>query len=163
MATFGRRKLLLYRPGGEDRLGLTHIALVQQTLIDIMPQADSMAQAFYRRLFELDPSLQSLFTHDPVEQRRKFTDMLAALIQGLDRLHTILPEIHQLGLRHAQYGVKPEHYAIAGVALLWAVEHTLGRRLTEEARSAWVEAYDLITTAMQAATAPQGVFPVSDD
>jgi len=141
---------------------LTRIALVQQTLIDVLPQADAMAQAFYQRLLELDPALQSLFTHDPAEQRRKFTDMLATLIQGLDRLHTVLPEIHALGLRHAQYGVKPEHYALAGVALLGALEHTLGHRLPEDTRSAWIEAYELLTTAMQAA-APSSVSPVSDD
>lgn len=138
---------------------MSDIALVQQSLIDVWPRADAMAQAFYRRLFELDPSLQSLFTYDPAEQRRKFTDMLATLVQGLDRLQTVLPEIHQMGLRHAQYGVKPEHYALAGVALLWALEHTLGHRLPEETRSAWIEAYDLLTTAMQAPSLP----PISHD
>jgi hemoglobin-like flavoprotein len=162
MATLRREKLLYYRPGGEVLLALSHIALVQQTLIDVLPRADAMAQAFYQRLFELDPTLQSLFTHDPAEQRRKFTDMLATLVQGLDRLHTVLPEIHQLGLRHAQYGVKPEHYALAGVALLWAVERTLGQPLSEETRSAWIEAYDLLTTAMQAAT-PSSVSTISHD
>ncbi len=134
----------------EDWQRLSHIALVQQTLTDILPQADAMAQAFYQRLFELDPSLRPLFTHDPVQQRRKFIDMLVTLILGLDRLDTVLPEIHNLGLRHAQYGVKPEHYATAGEALLWAVEHTLGHGLSEEGRSAWIEAYELLTTAMKA-------------
>jgi len=132
------------------RPGLSHIALVQQTLIEVSPQADAMAQAFYQRLFELDPSLQSLFTHDWTGQRRKFTDTLTTLVQGLDRLHTVLPEIHQLGLRHVQYGVKPEHYATAGMALLWALEHSLGHPLPEETRSAWIEAYQLLTTAIQA-------------
>jgi nitric oxide dioxygenase len=147
----------------EERLGLSHIALVQQSLIDVLPKSDTMARAFYRRLFELDPSLRSLFRHDPAEQRRKFTDMLVTLIQGLDRLNTVLPEIQQLGLRHAQYGVKPEHYALAGVALLWAMEHTLGHPLSQETRSAWIEAYELLTTAMQSVTAPQGVSPISHD
>ncbi len=120
---------------------MSNIALIQQTMIDILPRADAMAQTFYQRLFELDPTLRPLFTHDPAEQRRKFMDMLATLIRGLDRLHTILPEIHQLGLRHAQYGVRPEHYATAGAALLWAVEHTLDYPLTRETRAAWIEAY----------------------
>lgn len=132
---------------------MTYIALVQQTLLAVLPQADAMAQAFYQRLFALDPTLQSLFTHDPAEQRRKFTDMLTTLIQGLDRLHTVLPEIHQLGFRHTGYGVQPEHYALAGVALLGAVEQVLDHPLSDDARAAWIEAYDLLTTAMQAGSA----------
>ena len=130
---------------------MSQIALVQQTLNDVMPRADDMARAFYERLFELDPALKPLFTHDPAEQRRKFTEMLAIMIQSLDRLHTVLPDIHQLGLRHAEYGVRSEHYAIAGVALLGAIEATLGHRLSDEARAAWVEAYGLLTNAMQTA------------
>ena len=141
---------------------MSHIALVQQSLIDVLPKSDTMARAFYRRLFELDPSLRSLFRHDPAEQRRKFTDMLVTLIQGLDRLNTVLPEIHQLGLRHAQYGVKPGHYVLAREALLWALEHTLGQRLPEETRSAWIEVYDLLATAMQAA-ALSSVSAIYDD
>jgi len=128
---------------------LSHIALAQQVMIDIWPQADAAAQAFYQRLFEMDPSLRSLFTHEPAEQRRKFMDMLATLIAGLDRLHILLPEIHELGRRHADYGVKPEHYAVAGVALLGAVEQTLGHQLADDARSAWIQAYELLTNAMR--------------
>jgi hemoglobin-like flavoprotein len=143
-----------YGIGHEERLGLSHIALVQRTLIDVLPQADAMAQAFYQRLFELDPTLQPLFPDDPAEQRHEFTDKLATLVHGLDRLHTVLPEIHQLGRRYAQYGVKPEHYALAGVALLWALEHTLGEPLSEESRMAWIEAYDLLATALQADSSP---------
>jgi hemoglobin-like flavoprotein len=74
----------------------------------------------------------------------------------------VLPEIRELGLRHVEYGVKPEHYALAGVALLGALEQTLGHRLPEQTRSAWIEAYELLTTAMQAA-APSSLSPVSND
>ena len=126
------------------------IALVEASFEKMVPIAEAAADLFYGRLFELDPTLQPLFTLDPAEQRRKFMEMLATLVQGLDRLHTVLPELHQLGRRHAQYGVKPEHYALAGVALLWALEHTLGEPLSEESRLAWIEAYDLLSTAMQA-------------
>jgi hemoglobin-like flavoprotein len=156
---FWPRKDVILSSRREAWLGLSTIVLLQQTLNDVLPQADALAQAFYQRLFELDPSLQFLFTHDPAEQRRKFMDMLASLIQGLDRLHTVLPEIYQLGLRHAQYGVKPEHYATAGVALLWALDQTLGQPMPEQTRSAWIEAYDLLTTAMQAA----GSSPIPQD
>ena len=128
---------------------MSHIALVQQTMNEVSPRGEALAQAFYQRLFELDPSLRALFTHDPAAQRRKFMAMLTSLIGSLDRLHLVLPEIHQLGLRHAQAGVRPEHYAVAGVALLWAVEQTRGQPLAAEARAAWIEMYDLLTNAMK--------------
>ena len=140
---------------------MSHIALAQQVMIDILPQSDAAAQAFYQRLFELDPSLRTLFTHDPTEQRRKFMDMLATLMAGLDRLHTLLPELHELGRRHADYGVRPEHYAVAGVALLGAVEQTLGHQLSDDARSAWIQAYELLTNAMKVSGLPP--LPTSDE
>lgn len=44
--------------------------LVQETFAVIAPIADDAAALFYRRLFELDPSLQRMFRGDMAEQRR---------------------------------------------------------------------------------------------
>ena len=39
------------------------IALIHRSFEQLAPAAEELAAAFYRRLFELDPTLQPLFQH----------------------------------------------------------------------------------------------------
>lgn len=69
-------------------------------------------------------------------------------VESLDRLEDLLPLLRQLGQRHAAYGVRDEHYAVVGEALLWVLERQLGEAYTPEVGEAWAATYALITTAM---------------
>src|SRR6476619_5073624 len=104
---------------------LTEKNLVQQSFAQVAPIADVAAELFYGRLFELDPSLKPMFRSDMKDQGRKLMQMLAVVVKGLDRLEEILPAVHQLGRRHADYGVRDEDYDTVGAALLWTLEKGL--------------------------------------
>ena len=80
---------------------LTQVELVQSTFAVIAPIADDAAALFYRRLFEIDPSLKSMFKGDLAEQRRKLMQMLTAALKGLPRLDRLVPVVEDLGRRHA--------------------------------------------------------------
>ena len=112
----------------------------------VAPMAEEAAQLFYARLFELDPSLRRLFHTDPVVQRRKLIDALGFIVEHADRPDELQPKLAALGERHVSYGVRPEHYATVGEALMWMLDQGLGALRTPEARDAWVAAYDLVTT-----------------
>ena len=86
-------------------LTLTQKTLVQESFATIAPIADDAAVLFYRRLFEMDPSLQGMFRGDMAEQRKKLMQMLTAAVKGLDRLDQLVPVVKELGRRHAGYGV----------------------------------------------------------
>ena len=86
-------------------LTLTQIELVQRTFAVIVPIADDAAALFYRRLFEIDPSLRPMFKDDMTEQRKKLMQMLTAAVKGLPRLDRLVPVVEDLGRRHARYGV----------------------------------------------------------
>ena len=103
--------------------------LVQDSFAIVAPIADDAAALFYRRLFELDPSLQRMFRGDMAEQRRKLMQMLTAAVKGLDRLDQLVPVVKDLGRRHATYGVEDRHYETVGAALLWTLEKGLGLSL----------------------------------
>src|SRR4051812_11211806 len=90
------------------------IVLVQRTFRHLMPIGDTVAEVFYRRLFELDPSLQELFRGNMKEQGRKLMQMLAVAVQGLSNTEAMLPAVQALGRRHATYGVLPAHYELVG-------------------------------------------------
>ena len=113
------------------------------------PIADDAAVLFYRRLFELDPSLESLFKGDMAEQRRKLMQMLTFAVNGLDRLDQLVPVVKDLGRRHVGYGVADGHYATVGSALLWTLETGLGAAFTPEVKDAWTTVYGILATTMQ--------------
>ena len=132
-------------------LTLTQKTLVQESFASIAPIADDAAVLFYRRLFEIDPSLQGMFRGDMAEQRKKLMQMLTAAVKGLDRLDQLVPAGQELGRRHAAYGVLDAYYETVGGALLWTLEMGLGAGFTPETREAWVTVYGLLATTMKEA------------
>jgi hemoglobin-like flavoprotein len=127
----------------------TQKVLVQESFAAVMPIADDAAALFYRRLFELDPSLQRMFKGDMTEQRRKLMQMLTAAVKGLDRLDQLVPVVEDLGRRHVGYGVADAHYDTVGAALLWTLEKGLGNAFTPEVKDAWIAVYGLLAGTMK--------------
>ena len=127
------------------------ITLVQESWkkITSMP---AIAEMFYGRLFELDPAIKPLFKGDMVEQGRKLIDMLNIAVSDLTDLERLVPEIQELGRRHRDYGVTPDHYGVVGAALLWTLEKELGNAFTPSVRAAWAETYYLLAETMKAGT-----------
>lgn len=126
-------------------LTTTQIVIVQTTFSQVK-DADLLATRFYDRLFEIDPSTQTLFKHhmDMTEQRQKLMQTLAVVVNALEDLSPLIPAIQNLGKRHVIYGVQPNHWNSVGAALLWALEDAFGPLFTDEVREAWAAAYTLI-------------------
>jgi hemoglobin-like flavoprotein len=133
----------------------TQIALVQRSFAVIAPIADDAAVLFYQRLFEIDPSLKTMFSGDMAEQRRKLMQMLTAAVKGLQRLDRLVPVLEDLGRRHIGYGVTDQHYDTVGAALLWTLEKGLGRAFTPEMKEAWAAVYGVLADTMRNAAARQ--------
>ena len=88
------------------------IAQVQQSFAKVAPIADEAAGLFYNRLFEIAPELRPLFRGNMAEQGRKLMATLAIVVNGLDKLETILPAASALAKRHISYGTQPGHYPV---------------------------------------------------
>jgi hemoglobin-like flavoprotein len=129
---------------------MTQIELVQKTFAVVAPLADDVAALFYRRLFEIDPSLESMFKGNMADQRHKLMVMLTTAVKGLPRLDRLVPVLMDLGRRHAKYGVDDRHYDTVGAALLWTLEKGLGAAFTPEVKDAWTAVYDVLATTMKA-------------
>ena len=135
--------------------------LVAESWKALQPQSTEVGTAFFRRLFELDPTLRSLFSSTILdEQVRKLMSMLDLVVHWLDAPERLVPALKQLGARHATYGVVDEHYAKVGSALMATLEEYLGPRFTPEVRGAWTEAYLLMSSLMRRGAAKvSGTFP----
>lgn len=126
------------------------IDLVQRTFAQVRPIAATAADLFYNRLFSLDPSLRALFrSGDMAKQGQMLMSVLGTAVLGLSNLEKLAPVVRNLGARHVGYGVKTEHYATVGGALLWTLEQGLGDAFTPEVRDAWTAAYELLSEVMQ--------------
>lgn len=126
--------------------------LVEQTWKMAVPNADAVAQLFYQRLFQLDPSIERLFAKsDMAAQRAKLLKALGLVVDSLDDLEGLLPVIEELGRRHLAYGVEEPHYDTVGAALLWTLERGLGEAWTPETAAAWTAAYSLLSGVMRQA------------
>jgi hemoglobin-like flavoprotein len=129
------------------------IQLIRRTFALVVPVADIAALLFYKRLFELDPSLQPLFRSDIKEQGTKLMQMLAAAVRLLEKPETLVPVLEDLGRRHVHYGVRDEHYDTVGEALLSMLSETLGPDFSPAAHDAWAALYHVVATTMKRAAA----------
>jgi len=127
------------------------IALVKSSWAKVVPISETAADLFYGKLFELDPSLKSLFTGDMTEQGQKLMKMINTAVNSLDRLEAIVPAVQALGERHVGYGVTDEHYATVAAALVWTLGQGLGDAFTDDVKAAWVETYTILADTMKAA------------
>ena len=124
--------------------------LVQSSWQKVLPLSEFAAALFYGRLFELDPSTRSLFKHANMpEQRKKLMYMIGTAVSNLNVLDQLIPAVRNLGRRHSSYGVKEEHYASVGAALLWTLEQGLGEDFTPEVKEAWTIVYGILADTMK--------------
>ena len=126
----------------------SQVKLVQESFAKVVPISEQAAVIFYDRLFEVAPSVKAMFPADMTEQRKKLMGTLAAVVNGLSNLESILPAASALAKRHVGYGAKPEHYPVVGGALLWTLEKGLGEAWTPELASAWTAAYGTLSSFM---------------
>nr|VFJ89835.1 MAG: Hemoglobin-like flavoprotein [Candidatus Kentron sp. LFY] len=123
--------------------------LIRDTWKKVEPIADTAAELFYARLFEMDPSLEVLFKSDMKTQGAKLMKMIAMAVSALDRFEAVIPSIQSSGRRHVGYDVKEEDYDTVGGALLWTLEKGLGSEFTPEVEDAWAALYGKLASIMK--------------
>lgn len=124
------------------------VKLVQESFAKVAPISDMAAMLFYDRLFDVAPSVKAMFPADMTEQRRKLMATLAAVVNGLGNLESVLTAASALAKRHVRYGARPAHYPVVGGALLWTLEKGLGDAWTPEVADAWAAAYGTLSGYM---------------
>jgi hemoglobin-like flavoprotein len=126
----------------------------------VIPIAETAADLFYKRLFELKPEYRSLFPEDLSGQKSKLLRMLAFIVKALDfpesawreevnESEDLLLVLLALGRRHqVLYRVPREAYGSVGEALLWTLDYGLGEAFTPAVKSAWTAVYKAVSTTM---------------
>lgn len=126
------------------------ITLLRQSFARLLPQAGPAATRFYERLMETDASTRPLFLGtDMAAQGAKLMQALAMAVATLERPDVLVPKLCEMARRHVGYGVRREHYASVGAALIWTLREELGEEFTPEVADAWTEAYAVLADVMR--------------
>lgn len=125
------------------------VTMVQESFEKVVPIADTAASIFYDRLFTIAPEVKPMFGNaDMSEQGKKLMTTIGIAVKGLTNLEKIVPTVQNLGVKHLDYGVKKEHFAIVGEALIFTLEKGLGDDWNDELKEAWATTYQILADTM---------------
>jgi hemoglobin-like flavoprotein len=114
----------------------------------LMPLPKKFGLDFFERLFELEPGLESQFRPDLERQAALFAEALTSGIVHLIDEGQIAEGVRRYGVQLRGIGMIESDYDAFGKALTSMFERKLGDELTAEARAAWLETWDLLSTEM---------------
>eukprot|EP00445_Apocalathium_hangoei_P081343 CAMPEP_0204192958 /NCGR_PEP_ID=MMETSP0361-20130328/61296_1 /ASSEMBLY_ACC=CAM_ASM_000343 /TAXON_ID=268821 /ORGANISM="Scrippsiella Hangoei, Strain SHTV-5" /LENGTH=502 /DNA_ID=CAMNT_0051154105 /DNA_START=1 /DNA_END=1509 /DNA_ORIENTATION=+ len=126
---------------------------------------ERFGEILFGELFRMEPMTKKLFTAQVCEKYAdwaggsakaglvpelfaKVINVIGGAVLGLHNARRLVPSLVQMGARHAQYGVKPEHLEILGQALLVALHEVLGDTFTNDVLLAWSVVYSFIAASM---------------
>jgi hemoglobin-like flavoprotein len=135
----------------EDIVNAAEQELVQATFARLAVMPEVAGALFYERLFATNPDFRPLFKNDMRIQGVKLMAMLAMVVYNLPEPGQVSPAIHDLAVRHVEYGVKLADYDAMREALLWTLDQALGEDLTPAAREAWMVCYNELAGEMKGA------------
>jgi hemoglobin-like flavoprotein len=126
------------------------VEMVRAAFDRSFPVHGRMTERFYDELFRSAPELRPLFPDDMAPLRRKFTNMLAAIVGVLDQPDLFASIVHDLGRRHARYGVRPELFPPVATALLASLDESAPPDpLDEDGRAAWTAVLERVRAMME--------------
>lgn len=133
----------------ENTLTNNEIEAVRKSFKTIQADEDSFAGICYDKLFDLDPSLQTLFRSDMSMQKKSLMVMLEKMVINLDNLEDFSPTVELLAKRHRHYQVPEAGFDLLLQALLHALRVTLGETYTGQVRLGWTKMYQVISGKMK--------------
>src|SRR5262249_47668011 len=93
--------------------------LLEASFQAVVLHGEAFVTAFYERLFTRYPETRDFFAAtDMLEQRKKLQRTLALIIEHLQDPGALGHMLKDLGRRHVDHGVGPEHYPLVGAVLL---------------------------------------------
>lgn len=130
------------------KLSQAEIVLLRESFNLLQRDEQTASERFYERLFEIAPELRPMFPADMSEQGMKFMSTLGVILDHLEQPLGLDAYLDNLAKGHRAYGVKPEHFAPMGQALIDTMREALGDEFPDGADAAWRRAYDELARDM---------------
>ncbi|WP_119728286.1 globin family protein [Thermomonospora amylolytica] len=114
---------------------------------------EDVAAYFYADLFERDPALRPMFPASMTKQHQMLLAALSTIMDFLDDTDRLVPYLQDLGRRHRDYGISPEHFPTVGASLLATLAYFSADAWNEDLERDWTAAYGVVADVMQGAMA----------
>lgn len=127
-----------------------NVGLLRASFEQATPIADKVADKFYELLFADFPAVVPLFAAaNMAAQKKALMGSLVFIVDNLENTEKLLDYLHNMGRRHVNHKVEFPHYEAVGATLLKTFAHFFGSAWTSQLHNAWVDAYNLIASAMK--------------
>jgi hemoglobin-like flavoprotein len=115
-----------------------------------------IAAKFYSKLFERHPEVKRLFPPDMVDLGKKLMSVFELVVFSFEEIthdkymlqQSVIVPLRELGRKHDDKGIQPEHYTIANSLLLETMQEEAGPDFTDEVKECWRVALFHLTTTM---------------
>ncbi|MBF0266206.1 MAG: PAS domain-containing protein [Gammaproteobacteria bacterium] len=126
--------------------------ILQNSLDLLLPVEEQLTEKFYDRLFQNYPEVKPLFNNvDWSIQGKKLMASVKLVVKNVDNPEVLENALSNMGKKHQDYGVLPEHYPMVAESLLAVMEELAGEAWTKELNDAWTDAITLVAEKMIAA------------
>lgn len=125
------------------------MALIERSWANTKGKEKELVQTFYEKLLNDNPQYVYMFESDPVEQQKKFLEMITTIINGMRYMDKLIPLLKELGERHEEYGVTGADYAVVANALVWSMGEINDTELSDEEVAAWAQVIQELKAIMQ--------------
>ena len=125
-------------------VNLHAIALVQESLEQLLSEKETAVALFHDRLGSLDPALRALLTAGAAGGGRDLIAALSLGVRGLNAPETVIPPIKVIGRSLARQAIQDHHYQHIGEAMLWTVAQLQGNAFDDALAGDWAEAFYLL-------------------
>jgi hemoglobin-like flavoprotein len=126
----------------------TPAARIRASFDAVAPQGEHLIDRFYERLFEAAPAVRGLFPADMARQKAHLLTALKHVVQNADNFRALEKPLMDMGVRHAGYGAKPEHYGVVRDVLLATLAEVAGPAWNEQLRADWTAALNAVASTM---------------
>jgi len=125
------------------------INIVRQTWSKLTTEnSNSVADEFYKNLFNNCPHLTNTFKNDVNNHGKEFIENMNFILLQLDNKHMIR-EMQMLGIKYASYGIRYEDYECIKKALFQTLKSKLAELWTPSVMVSWVWFYSTVSHIMK--------------
>ncbi len=131
------------------------IDILRRDLATMTRRKHKAADVFYAHLFDIAPETRALFADDIEAQTEKVMFAMGVVVAQIHDLRLCGDMLGDLARRHVGYGVRPDHYALVGEAVIRTLADVVEEDFDATAEAAWRTAYRAIANAMISAAYPK--------
>lgn len=125
------------------------IGLVQKSYARLMTGKNIIGDYFYSRLRDADAAAFDIMKKDAVNHGEMLLSTVGKIVESLDDLKNVEPELHALGAKLKAKGLEDDSYNTIGAAWIDTLAYGFSKGFNWDIQNAWVKVYKSAVFMMQ--------------